>query len=235
MTNVLLYCCKPILANGLRMVIQDLADYRLLSHCSEPEGLKNAAQTAQPELIVIETSPAVTLEFLRELKQLSCGAAIVLWVDSASSEFLAQSLSIGIRGILRQDQSIDVHAECIRTVSRGEVWLDRAMTQKLLYRNQVRLTPRERQLIGLLAQGLKNKEIAYSLGIAEGTVKVYLSKLFPKVGAKDRLDLALMGLRNVESAPRESSDRAAAFGSAAPSVPLTIPQFLSTEPYPRAA
>jgi hypothetical protein len=54
--------------------------------------------------------------------------------------------------------------------------------------------------VRLLAQGLKNKEIATCLGITEGTVKVYLSHLFKKVGAKDRFELALFGLKNMVGA-----------------------------------
>jgi DNA-binding NarL/FixJ family response regulator len=87
---------------------------------------------------------------------------------------------------------------------------------------------RERQLIGFVAQGRKNKDIARLMGISEGTVKVYLSRLFPKVGAQDRLSLALMGLRNVRSSQQNSLDK---IGPASTSrlVPLAIPQFLSTE------
>jgi DNA-binding CsgD family transcriptional regulator len=65
------------------------------------------------------------------------------------------------------------------------------------------LTRREGQLVTLLAQGLKNKEIATSLNISEGTVKVYLSRLFQKLGVKDRFELALYGLKNL--APGASS------------------------------
>jgi len=57
---------------------------------------------------------------------------------------------------------------------------------------------RRRDLITLLAQGLKNKEIATALGLSEGTVKVYLSKLFLKLGVKDRFELALVSLRNLQ-------------------------------------
>ena len=59
------------------------------------------------------------------------------------------------------------------------------------------LTQREGQLVSLLSQGLKNKEIATTLMISEGTVKVYLSRLFQKVGVKDRFELALFGLKNL--------------------------------------
>jgi hypothetical protein len=78
--------------------------------------------------------------------------------------------------------------------------------------------------MGLLAQGLRNKEIAWSMGISEGTVKVYLSRLFTKVGASDRFELALLALRNVvaggASVPERDRDR---------SVPFQIPRFVSRE------
>ena len=59
------------------------------------------------------------------------------------------------------------------------------------------LTPRQGQLVALLTQGLKNKEIASKLNISEGTVKVYMSRMFQKLGVKDRLELALYGLKNL--------------------------------------
>jgi len=67
---------------------------------------------------------------------------------------------------------------------------------RLLNSPPVHLSRRQSQLVGLLVQGLKNKEIATSLGISEGTVKAYLTTLFEKVGAKDRFELALYGLKN---------------------------------------
>jgi DNA-binding CsgD family transcriptional regulator len=69
----------------------------------------------------------------------------------------------------------------------------------------VSLTKRESQLVSLLSQGLKNKEIASTLTISEGTVKVYLSRLFQKVGVKDRFELALYGLRNLQNMNGEAS------------------------------
>jgi DNA-binding CsgD family transcriptional regulator len=68
----------------------------------------------------------------------------------------------------------------------------------------VALTKRESQLVSLLSQGLKNKEIATTLTISEGTVKVYLSRLFQKVGVKDRFELALYGLRNLQNMSGEA-------------------------------
>jgi DNA-binding CsgD family transcriptional regulator len=71
----------------------------------------------------------------------------------------------------------------------------------------VSLTQREGQLVTLLSQGLKNKEIATTLMISEGTVKVYLSRLFQKVGVKDRFELALFGLKNLTSGHASGADK----------------------------
>ena len=72
------------------------------------------------------------------------------------------------------------------------------MTLALLTARPINLTRRESRLVKVVSRGLKNKEIATELGISEGTVKVYLSKLFEKVGAKDRFELALIGVRQLQ-------------------------------------
>jgi DNA-binding CsgD family transcriptional regulator len=82
-------------------------------------------------------------------------------------------------------------------VQAGELWFEKALTDSFLCARRVALTQREGQLVSLLSQGLKNKEIATTLMISEGTVKVYLSRLFQKVGVKDRFELALFGLKNL--------------------------------------
>ena len=71
---------------------------------------------------------------------------------------------------------------------------------------RVKVSPRESQLVALVAQGLRNKEIAYRLSISEGTVKVYLSKLFTKLGVEDRYQLALHGLKNLGTIDASSTD-----------------------------
>ncbi len=234
MTKVLLYCIQPILEAGLRPIVENLPDFHLLECCSSTDSLKHQAKTFLPELLLVEVTSAITLDFLQELMGLSGGARIALWVDGASNEFLSQTLGIGVRGILPKDQSLSAHAQCLLSVAAGEIWLDRDLAGTLLSRKQVRLTPRERQLIGLLSQGLKNKEIAFAMEITEGTVKVSLSRLFAKVGANDRFDLALIGLRNIEANQSNALDRVAA-KSPGRAVPFRIPAYLSTERSPVAA
>ncbi len=77
------------------------------------------------------------------------------------------------------------------------MWFEKALTDSIMSARRYSLTRREGQLVSLLSQGLKNKEIATALTISEGTVKVYLSRLFQKLGVKDRFELALYGLKNL--------------------------------------
>lgn len=228
MTKVMLYCAEPVLGVGFRHIMSDFTDFQLIETCPSVDLLKNRAKDLLPNLILVDLTPSITLEVLRELMTISNDVRVVLWLGNASPEFLSQALGIGISGILRKAQSIDVYKRCFHSVVSGEIWLDQELAGKLLSRKQVRLSARQRQLIGLVAQGLKNKEIAYAMGICEGTVKIYMSRLFLKVGAHNRFDLALMGLRNIEAAPTHAMN----FGPANPtggSAPFVIPAFLSTE------
>jgi DNA-binding CsgD family transcriptional regulator len=106
-------------------------------------------------------------------------------------------MGLGVRGILRKTLPMDLQIKCLQKVHAGELWFEKALTDSFLSARRIALTRREGQLVTLLSQGLKNKEIATALSISEGTVKVYLSRLFQKVGVKDRFELALFGLKNL--------------------------------------
>jgi DNA-binding CsgD family transcriptional regulator len=124
---------------------------------------------------------------------------MLLWVNEISTELAFQAIGLGVRGIVRKTLPAETLMECLRKVSQGELWFEKTLTDSMLSARKVSLTPREGQLIVLLTQGLKNKEIATVLCVSENTIKVYLSRLFSKVGVKDRLELAIYGLRNVAS------------------------------------
>lgn len=167
----------------------------LTSLCSTiPELI--VAPAGRPDVLLVEITPEIGLDVLHLVQRSMAGVPVVLWVDAVSVEFVSQAIAIGVRGILRKGMPIDRLVDCLRQVAAGELWIEKALCDRLLSTRRVALTPRERQLMTLLAQGLKNKEIAYTLEITEGTVKVYLSRLFHKVGANDRFELALFALKN---------------------------------------
>ena len=196
MTQVLLYSNQPVLTAGLHAILPS-ADFSVSEVCTTLPALVEHARLRVFGVILVDLNLSVTLDVLSELKELGGSASIVLWVDAISNEFASQAIALGIRGILRKALPIDLHTACLREVAAGGFWVEKALSDKLICSKRIALTRRERQLIGLLAQGLKNKEIAYQLSITEGTVKVYLSRLFLKVGARDRVDLALFALKNL--------------------------------------
>jgi DNA-binding NarL/FixJ family response regulator len=147
----------------------------------------------------MDLTPEVTFAALTEVKRVMRNCRMVLWVHNISTELAFQAMGLGVRGILRKTLGGDLVMKCLEKVHQGELWFEKGLTDSFLSAKRISLTRREGQLITLLSQGMKNKEIASMLLISEGTVKVYLSKLFQKVGVKDRFELALYGIKNLTS------------------------------------
>jgi DNA-binding NarL/FixJ family response regulator len=210
---------QAVAAAGLLWLISD--DFTVIGRYTDVHVMiDDVAARSRPDVLAIEIGASVTLETINKVVSSLPGVRIVLWVDTVSQEFVSNCLSLGVRGILSKRGSTESHVECFQKVARGEVWIDRTIQANLTPGKQIRLTPRERQLMSLLTQGLANKEIAWQLGISPGTVKVYLSKLFGKVGVSDRFELALMALRNI--APNEGRANLELFSSPACWMPATV-------------
>jgi len=203
MATVLLCTDEPILAEGLTRTLSITEGLSLVSWCSDPGVLAAQIEDHGPELLLLDLTHDVNFAVLSGLHQIARRARVVLWVHAISTELALQAMSLGIRGILRKTLPIETLIRCLTRVHEGELWFEKALTDSIMTARRYSLTRREGQLVTLLAQGLKNKEIATALNISEGTVKVYLSRLFQKLDVKDRFELALYGLKNL--APGASS------------------------------
>ncbi|HEX4136296.1 MAG TPA: response regulator transcription factor [Bryobacteraceae bacterium] len=197
MANVLLCTDEPILAEGLTRILDGSEALNLVSWCPGIDGLRSEMELHQPDLLLVDLTAGVTFGVLSGLHEVASRAKIVLWVHSISTELALQAMSLGVRGILRKTLPTETLIRCLTRVVDGELWFEKAMTDSIMSARRYSLTRREGQLVSLLSQGLKNKEIATALTISEGTVKVYLSRLFQKLGVKDRFELALYGLKNL--------------------------------------
>src|SRR5574340_758166 len=197
MTRVLLYSDQPILAMGLESVLRSVEGFELVGICSSVSCLSEKLAAASADITLLDLTPEITFGSLTDLKRLAPHCQFVLWVNTISTELAFQAMGLGVRGILRKTLPSDLQIKCLQKVHAGELWFEKALTDSFLSARRVALTQREGQLVSLLSQGLKNKEIAATLTISEGTVKVYLSRLFQKVGVKDRFELALFGLKNL--------------------------------------
>ena len=165
--------------------------------CQTREHLQESLLAKQPDILFLDLTPDFTLEFLTTIHKAAKQARIVLWVHFISTEMALQAMGLGVRGILSKTLPPDMLLSGLRKVHQGELSFEKALTDSILTARRYTLTRREGQIVTLVAQGLKNKELGIALNISEGTVKVYLSRLFKKLGLKDRFELALFGLKNL--------------------------------------
>jgi DNA-binding NarL/FixJ family response regulator len=208
MTRILLCVGDPILVKGLEHLLRKVEGFELLPTCCGVTALmKSISKGAAPDLVLLDLAPDVTFAAIAELKRATADAKIVLRVNSASTGLSCQAMGLGVRGILRKQLAPGLQVKCLQRVLQGELWFEKALTDSPpSSRDGVVLTGREGDVVSLLAQGLNDKEIAATLKVAEAAVKVDLSRLFQKVGVKDRFELALFGLKNLTTQPAQSED-----------------------------
>jgi DNA-binding NarL/FixJ family response regulator len=208
MTRILLCVGEPILAKGIEQLLRQIEGFELLPTCSGVTALmKSISNGAAPDLVLLDLAPDVTFAVIAELKRATADAKIVLRVNSASTGLACQAMGLGVRGLLRKQLPAGLQVKCMQRVLQGELWFEKALTDgSVSLSNGVVLTGREGEVVSLLAQGLTDKEIAATLKVAEGAVKVDLSRLFAKVGVKDRFELALFGLKTLTTQPAEGEE-----------------------------
>jgi two-component system, NarL family, nitrate/nitrite response regulator NarL len=197
--SVIVFSDEPLLLRGLQAKLEERPVQSPVKFLHRLRDVLPTLSNELAELLLLDLPAECSLSMIREFRATRPACHIVLWMRNVSAEAAYQAIEMGIRGILKKTVGGEEVIECLEAVLKGELWLDKDLTMTLLTSKPVNLTRRESQLVGLLAQGLKNKEIATALTISEGTVKVYLSRLFEKVGAKDRFELALFGVRNLRN------------------------------------
>src|SRR5580698_8422988 len=190
MIRVAVYSDQPILAEGLQSLIVADPAFALTAYCSNVAALKEHLANENPDLAVLDLTPEITSATLNDLQNLAPECKLILWTNSIAGDLALQAFTIGIRCVLRKTLAVEAHLHCLQKVCSGELWFEKSLTDSFRTAKRVALTDRESQLVTLLSRGYKNKEISQALGITEGTVKVYLSHLFQKTGAKDRFDMA---------------------------------------------
>ena len=116
-------------------------------------------------------------------------------------------MRLGARGVVLKESAIDLLVKSIHRVYAGEIWLDSRMTAEVIKTFSTSsasgtpggtplLTDREREIVQLITQAYRNKEVAQKLSISEQTVKNHLHNIFDKLGLSDRLELALYAIHH---------------------------------------
>ena len=170
----------------------------------------DAAASTQPDVIILDIvlGDEDGLSFLPELRQAARNTRVLVLTGLRSSESQRQAMRAGAMGVVLKDHAAEVLIKAIEKVHSGEVWLDRLTTGRVLQEiNEEKqvdperekidtLTERERQVVGLVGEGLKNKQIAARLFISETTVTHHLSSVFSKLEVSDRLELVVYAFRH---------------------------------------
>ncbi len=163
--------------------------------CADNSDLLLSELERNLEILVIDCASCDPIATASQVRREHPSTLIVFWARELPIEVTGAALALGVRGVMRKTATADRVLLALKVIASGEVWLERKLAAELLATRHIKLSPRESELVFLVSKGLKNREIAEEMSLTEGTVKIYLSRLFQKTGAKDRLALALLGLR----------------------------------------
>lgn len=215
MRLVLLVTDTPVVVEGFRSLLAGSENILLEPVPFDTGRLRDHVLSAEPDIVVVDCNRDMSLAVLSGMCSSMPRIPTVLFARNTTPELVYHAQDAGFSCLLDSRCSREQILSTFQRCGYADFAFEGPQGLKLPAFKAVHMTPREGQMVCLLAEGLKNKEIAAYLGISEGTVKVYLSKLFRKVGAKDRFELALFGLKNFLGAP---SSRQAPPAQAAKSV-----------------
>lgn len=183
---------------ALHAVLDGRDDMQVVADAAQgPEALDLFRQH-QPDVTIMDLRlPGCDgFEAIHRIRERAPKARIVVLSNYDGSEDVHRAFAMGASGYLTKDATMQDIVQAILAVHAGRCYLSPALAEML--RNRVAaddLTPREREVLQLLAEGLSNKEIAAHLGIAEKTVRIHLTRVFDKLGVEDRTQAVLAALR----------------------------------------
>ncbi len=168
----------------------------------------------QPDILLLDLRmPGLDgLSVLQRIQNQKLKTKIIVLTASDDEGEYVQAMKFGTSGIVLKQTATELLIKSIRKVYGGEIWLDSKLTAAVMRqfaspgelgpreRDKPGLSNREREVVALVAQGFKNKEVAEHMFISEQTVKNHLHNIFDKLGVSDRLELALYAIhRNIRS------------------------------------
>ena len=209
----------PIFRDGLCRLLALEADFEVVAQAQDGRLVLDVLQQYEPDILLLDLKmPGMdglgTLQKLQNSKHKT--RVIVLTASEDKNEFV-QAMKLGTSGIVLKQSATDLLIKSIRKVNAGEIWLDSHTTAAVMRqfatgadeapavgapvsssreRERSLLSAREREIVALVAQGFKNKEMAEKMFISEQTVKNHLHNIFDKLGVSDRLELALYAIHN---------------------------------------
>ncbi len=208
MIRVALADDQTLVRQGIKSLLDLTSDVRVVAEASDgPEALRILTTTMVDVALLDVRMPGQTgLEVLAALARTGSPPPCILLTTFDDDAVVVEGIKLGARGFLLKDVSLDQLTEAIRTVAGGGTLFNPAVTERVIRglarlatrvpgsAMPVRLTRREIDVLGLIASGRSNKEIADALGTAEATVKNQASSIFGKLGVRDRTRAVLRAI-----------------------------------------
>ena len=219
--QVLIVDDHKVLCAGLRMLVEKRPGWTVVGEALNRRDALLLATREQPDIILLDLDMGADngLDFLPELLAATAGRARVLILTGVRDpELHRRAFMLGARGVVTKEQAMEVLLQAIEKVSVGEVWIERSMIAGVLTAltqaptsephdleaaKVATLTQREREVIALICQGVKNQEIANRLFITSGTVRNHLNSIFNKLQVADRLELAVYAYEHGLAKPKQ--------------------------------
>ena len=192
---------QPITAEGLRTLVGCSPDLEFLETLNSLEVATEFVRSKSPDIVVLDKGFGMraVLDWIHDLKLLDAAPILMVWGVSMTEAEALRLLQAGASGIVRKTAELTSLLACLRTVASGRTWMEDSRISAIPCspdrHPRSELTPREQQVLQLVEQGFKNKEIAMELGIRPGTVKIHLKHIFEKTGVRGRYGLAISGLK----------------------------------------
>ena len=204
-----------IFRDGLCRLLSLEEDFDVVAQMEDGSHVSEVLQQYDPDILLLDLNmPGLSgLAALQKLQAASSRTRVILLTASDNHQEFVQALKLGSCGIVLKQVATELLIDSIRRVHAGEIWLDSDTTAAVVRRfvaNEVAqpssqmplpavpregerslLSRREAEIVSLVAQGFKNKELAEKMLITEQTVKNHLHNIFDKLGVSDRLELAL--------------------------------------------
>jgi DNA-binding NarL/FixJ family response regulator len=204
--RVLLIDDHKIFLAALSLLIESTPGLSVIGQASSKVEALNLAIREQPDIIILDLVMGSEngLDYITELNLVAREARIIVLTGMAEPKLHQQAVQLGAMGLVQKAKTSDVLITAIRKVHQGEAWIDRVTMGTLLSeisrtgkKEQVTnpavkidlITKREREVINLVAKGLKNKQIADRLRLSDITVRHHLTSIFSKLGVTDRFEL----------------------------------------------
>jgi len=203
----------PIFRDGLRKLLALEDDFEVIGEARDGNEAFEVVRMKEPDVLLLDLRmPSLDgLSALPKLQGLNVKTKVIVVTASEDKNEFVQAMKLGCAGIVLKQAATDQLIKCIRRVYAGEIWMDASTTAAVLRqfatgtesappgpqargRDRTPLSQREREIVALVAQGYKNKEMAAKMFISEQTVKNHLHNIFDKLGVSDRLELALYAI-----------------------------------------